>query len=181
MSYDFAMKVDTGGDEPHYIEPYFDDQHPILGVDGHAGNVMVTNQGYARCGNYTSNVSGMWTRCLTAACEKFSEAKKWMGDDARAFNATGRYVLSWKDGEWVKGQLQVNDNKLYLRDLENKTGAELASLLKEAIEWAVEHLDELREMNPSNGWGNAEGAVTYLWDIQRMCEMHPKARLYLSS
>jgi hypothetical protein len=50
-----------------------------------------------------------------------------------------------------------------------------------AVKWGITNLGELRAENPENGWGDAEGAVTYLWDIQRMCEAHPKARLVISS
>jgi hypothetical protein len=35
----------------------------------------------------------------------------------------------------------------------------------------------LEVLNPTNGWGDARGAVTYLWDLERMCEAHPKATL----
>lgn len=152
MSYDFSGRVDTGGDEPHYIEPFFDDEHPALSGDGMAGNVMVTGRGYARCGNYTSNVSGMWSKCLTAAMR--------IEPDCGDYGAT--------------------DGQLWLRDLDGWKLADIQPLLAAAVEWGIGHLDELAEDNPDNGWGNAEGAVTYLWDIQRFAEQHPKATLSLS-
>ena len=40
MSYDFWLTIDTGGPEPVSIEPHFNDRHPILDTDGHAGNVL---------------------------------------------------------------------------------------------------------------------------------------------
>lgn len=172
MSYDFSIEIDTGGSEPHSIEPYFDDVHPALGDDGFAGNALLTTTGYARCGNYTSNVSGMWMRCLTAALELVPEARKWIGDDDRAWKA--RNPKSWGDRE-------IETKRLCLRDLASKPCDELAPLLAAAVEWGIEHIAELHEFDPGNGWGNADGAVTYLWDIQRACEQHPKGRLYVSS
>jgi hypothetical protein len=139
MSYDFAGLVDTGGDEPYYIEPYFSDTHPAFDTDGMAGTAIM---GGGRCGNYTSNVSPMWTRCLTAALGSVEPVS--------------------------------------LGGLAGQRCGDIAPLLRLAVEWGVEHIAELREINPDNGWGNAEGAVTYLWDIQRFCEAHPKCDLYIS-
>lgn len=153
MSYDFAARIDTGGPDAHFIEPFFDDVHPAFGSDGMAGNVMMTATGYARCGNYTSNVRGMWAKCLTAAAQQL-----------------GKPYTDW----------QGDDPILTLRGLAGKRLGDLAALLAAAVEWGVEHIDVLSEDNPANGWGNAEGAVTYLWDIQRFCEQHPNADLYIS-
>jgi hypothetical protein len=140
VSYDYWMQRGPDDTDAAYREPYFNDTHPALGSDGIAGVAVVTDQGYARCGNYTSNVSGMWRKCLSAVT----------GDD------TG------------------------LADLAGRKGADIAQILADAVEWGVEHLDELREMNPKNGWGNAEGALTYLWDVQRSCEAEPESTLEIS-
>lgn len=169
MSYDVYMAVDTGGEELH-IEPYFDDVHPDIGYDSGGMTAVVTASGYARCGNYTSNVSGMWTRCLSAAAAG-TEWWRWVGDDDVRLRE--RY-------EHMRDR-PVDTSRLTLRDLEGKTGEELAPLMARAVEWGIEHLAELHESDPSNGWGDADGAVTFLWDIQRMCERHPKARLHISS
>lgn len=175
MSYDFYAEVDTGGSEPHYIEPFFDDALPAFvgdtTGDGVAGTVMLTGQGYARCGNYTSNVSGMWAKCLNAAAHGNDYWLSWRGDDDRRMRE--RYE-SQRDRE-------VDTTRLRLRDLEGKRMGDLAPLLRAAVDWGIEHIEELRDDNPENGWGNAEGAVTYLWDIQRFCEQHPDAKLGISS
>lgn len=152
MSYDFAVEVDTGGPRRLHVEPAFSDTHPRLAADGMAGTALATAEGYTRIGNYTSNVSPMWTRCLTAALQ----AKQPTGYEGRVADVT-------------------------LGGLAGKCCGDIAPLLVAAVEWGIDHLDELRELNPDNGWGNAEGAVTYLWDIQRMCEAHPNAYLYISS
>lgn len=172
MSYDFYIAIDTGGTEEHYIEPFFSDEHPALSSDGIAGvAVVVTERGYSRCGNYTSNVSGMWMKCLTAAAQN-ATWMSWAGDDYRRWK---------KERPDVYADREVDTEHLCLRDLAGKQADQLVPLLRAAVEWGIEHLDELREDNPENGWGNAEGAVTYLWDIQRMCEQHPKGKLRISS
>lgn len=165
MSYDFWMEVDTGGLKPHCIDPRFTDVHPALTSDGIAGNVMVTAEGYGRCGNYTGNVNPMWRRCLTEAHEAAPYADD-IWDAVRALHGT---------------QPLPTDGLVGLRDLAGRRGGDVAQFLDAAVKWGILHFDELREMNPPNGWGNAEGAITYLWDIQRMCERHPNATLRISS
>lgn len=140
MSYDFAVEIDTGGETPYEIEPRFNDVHPAF-ADGMAGVVLLM-PGTWRIGNYTGNVSPMWTRCLSAVI------------------GTGEQVR--------------------LADLAGKPCGAIFQHVAAAVEWGIENIDELRELNPPNGWGSAEGAVTYLWDIQRMCEAHPNATLYIS-
>lgn len=169
MSYDFAIEVDTGGAEPLHIEPRFDDQHPTLGSDGVAGTVSVApSGGYLRCGNYTSNVSRIWTRCLTEAA-----AVEFVG-----WWETG-HKIRMVDGQWQRANPQPDD-AIRLADLAGKECAAIAPLFAAAVEWGIDHLAELRQYEPDNGWGNAEGAITYLWDIQRMCEAIPKATLYVA-
>ena len=144
MSYDFWLTIDTGGPEPVSIEPHFNDRHPVLNTDGYAGNVLVTERGYVRSGNYTSNVSRIWSECL-------------MSEEASHFD----------------------QRVVRLSDLDGELASNVAPLLDAAVTWGIAHLPELELLNPQNGWGDARGALTYLWDIQRMCEMHPKAILRL--
>lgn len=171
MSYDFWVEIDTGGAEPARLEPFFDDE--LAALSGHelgGMTAVVTPAGYGRCGNYTSNVSGMWARCLTGALDHVelaaaTEYRSWCGsDDRRLIERTGR-------------RRHVETERLRLLDLVDRPCEQLVPLLRQAVLWGVAHIDELRAENPSNGWGDAEGAVTYLWDIQRMCEAHPQGRL----
>lgn len=178
MSYDIYARYGDGEDA-RYEEPWFSDTLPAFDSDGMAGNVMVTAQGYTRCGNYTSNVSGMWSRCLTAAMNAHPDARKWAGEDDRYMIEQYGPIATYVDG--TKRERMIRADELCLRDLAGKSCREIAPLLASAVEWGVEHIDELREQNPSNGWGNAEGAVTFLWDAQRMCEQHPDAVLGISS
>src|SRR3978361_444787 len=140
MSYDFAVEIDTGGTSPCQIEPRFNDVHPAF-ADGTGGTVLLMPGTY-RIGNYTSNVSPLGTRGLSAA----------LGTGAR----------------------------LPLADLAGKPCGAILQHVASAVELGIENIDELRELNPSNGWGSTEGAITYLWDIQRMCEAHPHESVYLS-
>lgn len=156
MSYWFHIATPEGDE---LYDPVFDDQHPGLAPPNGAGaTVMVAERGYVRCGNYTSNVSGMWTRCLTAALEVAPYARAWVGNDDEGSNG-----------------------RLYLRDLDDQRCGDLVDLLAAAVVWGVNHIEELRELNPENSWGDAEGAVTYLWDMQRACEQYPDGTLGISS
>lgn len=180
MSYDFYIGVDTGGEEEHYVEPYFDDDLPALDGQGGGGmTAVVTNKGYARCGNYTSNVSGMWRKCLTGALDSHPDARAWIGDDDRL--SIERYGPTFNGAGGTVIEREVATDALCLRDLAGKRAEDLVPLLTAAVAWGIEHLDELRADNPDNGWGDAEGAITYLWDIQRMCERHPHGTLRISS
>lgn len=155
MSYDFSITIDTGGPSLHHIEWTSSEELPQLRPSGQPGS---------RIGNYTSNVTPIWSRCLTAVVTHEAvpvEAREWFGaggDD---------------------GTLSREASRLYLRDLNDRPCEELIELLRAAVAWGIEHIEELRELEPDNGWGDAEGAITYLWDIQRACEAHPKGKLCL--
>lgn len=178
MSYDVYARYGDG-DDARCVEPYFTDTLPAFGSDGMAGTAVLTETGYARCGNYTSNVSGMWAKCLTAVMRDVPGAELYAGNDDRYMLANYGETIHYVDG--TKGVRTVRTDALCLRDLAGQRCGDLADLLKAAVEWGVEHIDELREANPANGWGNAEGAVTFLWDIQRLCEQEPNAVLGISS
>lgn len=182
MSYDFYAV--TGPGDSDWVDPHFSDAHPAFSSDGAAGKVMLTEQGYARCGNYTSNVSGMWTKCLTAAIAAVPDLMHLKGADGRRMRERGVTMSTGRkddNGNWIVDPYPIDETKMRLRDLAGARMGDIAPLLARAVEWGVEHIEELREDNPPNGWGNAEGAVTYLWDIQRMCEQHPDATLGISS
>lgn len=146
MSYDFHIAMDTGGPEPHLIAWVSKDR--LAGVEGEP-----LPEHSFRCGNYTSNVTPIWERCLTAAGG----------------------LLGWM--EWFEG---ADPGRIQLRDLHGQPCVELELLLSEAVAYGIEHIYELRKLNPENGWGSADGAITYLWDIQRACAEHPKGKLWLS-
>jgi hypothetical protein len=73
-------------------------------------------------------------------------------------------------------------NDTDLRDLEGKTGLELIPILEAAVSH-IRHPDNAAKysaMNPSNGWGNHNGAAEFLEKILAACRLHPKAKLSLS-
>lgn len=111
MSYDISLyiQVDTGGPEP--IEYCVDD-----------------------VGNYTSNVSRMWTDALGHR----------------------------------------------LADLKGKTAGDCADGLKRAVADMEARPDHYRAMDPPNGWGCYEGALSYLRSLLVACLAHPKAEIHIS-
>lgn len=126
-------------------------------------------------GNMTSNVSGMWAKSLTAALESVPALTYLKGADAR------RMVSERPDVAYYRDNLAAFEERLSLRDLAGHSARELVPLLEAAVAWGFEHLNDLREDNPSNGWGSAEGALTYLLDIKNACEAHPIGVLSVSS
>lgn len=59
-----------------------------------------------------------------------------------------------------------------------------APVAAEAINNAVKHMesdpDTYRAMNPPNGWGDYDGALTFLRNIADACATHTKAKLGVS-
>jgi hypothetical protein len=147
VSYWTYLDIDTGGIEPLSVE----------------------------IGNMTSNVSGMWSKCLTAALDTESALAHLKGADAR------RMVLERPDVAYYRDNLMAFEERLSLRDVAGQRAADLVPLLVAAVAWGFEHLDDLRDDNPENGWGNAEGALTYLLDIKDACAAHPTGILVISS
>lgn len=84
-------------------------------------------------GNYTSNVSPMWTKALGQNLGDLIDAIP----DAR-----------------ILGPL---------------IGMGIATMRGSA--------DELRAMNPANGWGDYDGALAYLEKLLLGCRLHPDAKV----
>ncbi len=146
MSYDCFIKVDTGGDE--------------------------TLQEWI--GNYTSNVSPIWARCLTAVVEDHPALINLRGQDDRGWLAR---QLSSANPRPVT----VRPDRMCLRDLADARMGDIAPLLADAVQWGREHIEELRLLNPANGWGDADTAVEYMAAIADAAEQHPRATLGISS
>lgn len=53
-------------------------------------------------------------------------------------------------------------NEQGIRATYGLTGAEALPVLRAMRDFFEEHEDELRELEPSNGWGTYEGALEYL-------------------
>ncbi len=110
MSYDVSLEIDTGGPE---------DTWPDV----------------VEIGNYTSNVSPMWTSALGGT---------------------------------------------RLREFHHVSCAEAAGPLAEAVKRMEADPAAYQGMNPSNGWGDYEGALDYLRRIAEACAAHPKCRIRVS-
>lgn len=53
-------------------------------------------------------------------------------------------------------------------------------ILNEGVRYMEDHPAEMRELEPSNGWGSYEGALKYLRGIRDACAEHPLARIEVS-
>lgn len=71
----------------------------------------------------------------------------------------------------------LRDDDTGIRALNGMLGREAYELLGEAIRYMHEHAGELRELNPDNGWGDYEGALSLLQRISGWCAEAPDARL----
>ena len=77
---------------------------------------------------------------------------------------------------WDAGFEGIGQSKS-LRELDGETAGDWGPRIRDALRWMHQHADEMRKLNPSNGWGNYEGAVKYLARLCRECHRHPKARI----
>ena len=64
--------------------------------------------------------------------------------------------------------------------IHNLTGAEGRLWLVGAIDYMEAHMDKMRDMNPPNGWGDAEGALEFLRKILADCTDHPLASIRIT-
>ena len=62
-----------------------------------------------------------------------------------------------------------------VRTLHGKAGAEAVPLIADALAYFTAHREELRALNPENGWGNVGGARRFLVRLLEEAQQHPKA------
>ena len=43
-----------------------------------------------------------------------------------------------------------------------------------------DNIGEYRELNPSNGWGDHDGAIRFLFELMDECRRHPRATVRVS-
>lgn len=55
--------------------------------------------------------------------------------------------------------------------------ADAIPILREGIAYMNANANEMRTMEPENGWGSYEGALSYLCKILAACEQHPRGIL----
>lgn len=68
-----------------------------------------------------------------------------------------------------------------LYKLNGLIGEEAALELEQAINKMESSPKEYRQMNPANGWGNYEGAITFLENLKIACRLHPESTVYVVS
>lgn len=64
-----------------------------------------------------------------------------------------------------------------LNGLSGKLAGEAAPIIKRALASMQANPDHYKAMNPSNGWGSYEGAMTFLREFHSDCQQHPKASI----
>lgn len=98
-------------------------------------------------GNYTSNVSRMWSAALGAVAP-----------------------------EHAPELVPAEGSRILLSDTEGWTCAKAAPLLRAAAGWLAEHEEQMLLLNPSNGWGDYAGAVEYLTRAASLAERFATVR-----
>lgn len=66
-----------------------------------------------------------------------------------------------------------------LADLKDKSAGESLPALTAAVDRMISDPEHYRAMEPSNGWGDYEGALAYLRSLRDACLVHPKAVIHI--
>jgi hypothetical protein len=76
--------------------------------------------------------------------------------------------------------LGLGDPDFWIGYLDKKSTKEVAAILIPVYGWLVAHPDEMRELEPKNGWGSYETALQFLREIYDTCLDHPECFLEVS-
>lgn len=66
-----------------------------------------------------------------------------------------------------------------LGDLKDKNAGDSLSALTAAVGKLRADPERYRALEPSNGWGDYDGAVAYLAKLRDACAAHPKASIHI--
>lgn len=66
-----------------------------------------------------------------------------------------------------------------LGDLKEKNAGDSLPALAAAVDKLLADPEAYRAMEPSNGWGDYDGAVAYLAALRDACAAHPKASIHI--
>ncbi|MFJ7269388.1 hypothetical protein ACIQV3_22550 [Streptomyces sp. NPDC099050] len=66
-----------------------------------------------------------------------------------------------------------------LGELKDKNAGDSLPALTAAVDKLQADPDHYRTLEPSNGWGDYEGAVAYLTALRDACAAHPKASIHI--
>lgn len=99
-----------------------------------------------------------------------------IGNMTRNVGAMYRAVLPgpYPGGGLYDGTLEIDRPPTGgITALSGLPASEVAEHLEGAVARFVEQEEELRKLEPSNGWGTYEGALSYLRDCLEACRRHP--------
>jgi hypothetical protein len=63
---------------------------------------------------------------------------------------------------------------------EGRLASDIIKDLEKGCEDMIKYPEEYELLNPSNGWGDYEGALYFLKDVMDACKSFPKARIEIS-
>lgn len=66
-----------------------------------------------------------------------------------------------------------------LADFHDRTGGDCLDALNAAVDKLTADPARYRAMEPSNGWGDYDGALAYLTRLRDACAAHPKATIHI--
>lgn len=87
-------------------------------------------------------------------------------------NYTSNVAFMWRES------LDLPDG---LRSLDGAPCSEAAGVLAAAVERMTARAAEYRQKEPTNGWGNYDGALDFLAAIARAAAEHPRGVIRVSS
>lgn len=90
--------------------------------------------------------------------------------------------MTWNVGGMFQAAFKACGRDIRLGKLSGESCGALTPFLKAAYAWlvALENVEAMKALEPSNGWGSYDGAVRYLRRIIEACERHPKGVLVVS-
>jgi hypothetical protein len=96
---------------------------------------------------------------------------------------TGRKMYTVED----VGNYTYNVSPMYktamdmtISDFDGMLCEKVKDIVIDGLVHMAENEDDYKELNPSNGWGNYDGAVRFLEKIYEACLRHPKATVIVS-
>lgn len=64
--------------------------------------------------------------------------------------------------------------------INKQCGRTASKILKNAINYFIENRVKLEKLNPSNGWGSYDGALSFLRNVMDACNRHTRRRVSVS-
>lgn len=104
-------------------------------------------------------------------------------DDAASLEEIGNYTSNVA-GMWSHALTDVQEEPTFLRDTDGMGCAEAAVTFRLAVMVMIRDEEQLRALEPGNGWGDYDGALRYLCRARDVCGRFagvPTARVRWSS